>query len=152
MPSLSFAKAATRLSLNFKGGGILFWNMAVKGALFCLKCKTFDSRWHWLARGIEFNFYSMFCCPWQSGIKDIFPFNKNFDLKLRKFHVANNGMMETVHSGGKRPIQATLRFLFLYLWARFVLGTTIFPAVKDISVRRTSQSLLHVKRLFWLNK
>lgn len=103
--------------------------MAVKGALFRLKCKTFDSRWHWLARGIEFNFYSMFCCRWQSGIKDIFPFNKNFDLKLRKFHVANNGMMETVHSGGTRPIQATLRLVFV-LASKLRFGDNDFSSCK----------------------
>ena len=43
--------------------------MAVKGALFRLKCKTFDSRWHWLAPGIEFN--ALLSVAVQSGIKDV---------------------------------------------------------------------------------
>ena len=65
--------------------------MAVKGALFRLKCKTFDSRWHWLALGIEFNPIPCFAvrgsAVWDQRRLGCFKFNKNLDLYFRKFHV-----------------------------------------------------------------
>ena len=96
---MSFAKAATyTTSLNLKGGAIFLRNIAVKRALFRLKCKTFDSRWHWIAPGIdhEFNSY-IFHALLSVAVRDqrhlwYFPVRdstKNFDLKFRKFHVPN---------------------------------------------------------------
>ena len=117
--------------------------MAIKGALFRLKCKTFDSRWHWLAPGIEFNPIPCFAVR-GSAVRDqrrlgCFKFNKTgFDLKFRKFLVGNGTMERYIRVAHARF--KPLCVLFLYLWARFVLGTMIFPAVRDISVRRTEMT------------
>ena len=68
-----------------------------------------------------------------------FPFNKNFGLKIRKFHVPNG----TVHSGFTDPFQATGCLLFVPAASRIqraVLGTTILSNGRDFSVGPTEMS------------
>lgn len=134
--------------------------MAVKGALFRLKCKTFDSRWHWLAPGIEFNPIPCFAVR-GSAVRDqrhlgYFKFNKNFDLKFRKFHVANGRMERYIRVAHARFKPLCMSFVFV-LVSKIRFGDNDFSSCKEHfgptdRNDRTSQSLLHVKRLFWLNK
>ena len=50
-----------------------------------------------------------------------FPFNKNFGLKCRKFHVPNG----TVHSGFTDPFQATACLLIVQAWAAGINDDTV---------------------------
>ena len=58
--------------------------------LFCKKSRGTKRPWYWLFEK-------------DTPVPRRFPFNKNFGLKIRKFHVPNG----TVHSGFTDPFQAT---------------------------------------------
>ena len=58
--------------------------------LFCKKSRATKRPWYWLFEK-------------DTPVPRRFPFNKNFGLKIRKFHVPNG----TVHSGFTDPFQAT---------------------------------------------
>ena len=58
--------------------------------LFCKKSRGTKRPWYWLFEK-------------DTPVPRRFPFNKNFGLKIQKFHVPNG----TVHSGFTDPFQAT---------------------------------------------
>ena len=74
------------------------------------------------SRGLKRPWYRLFektcrCFPAPGR----FPFNKNFGLKCRKFHVPNG----TVHSGFTDPVQATACLLIVQTWAAGINDDTV---------------------------
>ena len=89
--------------------------------------------------------------PQCSSVPGRFPFNKNFGLKFRKFHVPNG----TVHSGFTDPLQGTACLLIVPAASRIQTwsgtGDNNFVKWKGLSVGPTEMSGLvkvnHLQRL-----
>ena len=105
--------------------------------LFCKKSRGTKRPWYWLFEK-------------DTPVPRRFPFNKNFGLKIRKFHVPNG----TVHSGFTDPFQATGCLLIVPAASRIQksgTGDNNFVKWKGLSVGPTEMSGLvkvnHLQRL-----
>ena len=105
--------------------------------LFCKKSRGTKRPWYWLFEK-------------DTPVPRRFPFNKNFGLKIQKFHVPNG----TVHSGFTDPFQATGCLLIVPAASRIQksgTGDNNFVKWKGLSVGPTEMSGLvkvnHLQRL-----